>query len=39
VKLYTFAHRVSVFALLGLISDLIVVLDRNLRVVFINDAF
>ncbi|HNT06812.1 MAG TPA: histidine kinase dimerization/phosphoacceptor domain -containing protein [Methanoculleus sp.] len=38
-KLYTLAHRVPVSALLGLTSDLIVVLDRNLRVVLANDAF
>lgn len=38
-KLYTLAHRVPVSALLGLTSDLIAVLDRNLRVVFANTAF
>ncbi len=38
-KLYTLAHRVPVSALLGLTSDLIVVLDRSLRVVLANDAF
>lgn len=38
-KLYTLAHRVPVSALLGLTSDLIVVLDRNLRVVLANAAF
>ncbi|MGI5938117.1 sensor histidine kinase [Methanoculleus thermophilus] len=38
-KLYTLAHRVPVSALLGLTSDLIVVLDRNLCIVFANTAF
>ncbi|MDV2480611.1 PAS domain-containing protein [Methanoculleus sp. Wushi-C6] len=38
-KLYTLAHRVPVSALLGLTSDLIVVLDRHLRVVLANGAF
>lgn len=38
-KLYTLAHRVPVSALLGLTSDLIVVLDRNLHVVLANGAF
>ncbi|MCK9307702.1 MAG: PAS domain-containing protein [Methanoculleus sp.] len=38
-KLYTLAHRIPVSALLGLTTDLIVVLDRNLRIVLINDAF
>lgn len=38
-KLYTLAQRVPVSALLGLTSDLIVVLDGNLRVVLANDAF
>jgi len=38
-KLFTLAHRVPVSALLGLTSDLIVVLDRNLRVVLANGAF
>ena len=38
-KLFTLAHRVPVSALLGLTSDLIVVLDRNLHVVLANGAF
>lgn len=38
-KLYTLAHRVPVSALLGLTSDLIVVLDRDLRIVLANNPF
>ncbi|KLK88306.1 hypothetical protein SZ63_04540 [Methanoculleus sediminis] len=38
-KLYTLAHRVPVSALLGLTSDLIVVIDRNLCIVFANATF
>jgi two-component sensor histidine kinase/PAS domain-containing protein len=38
-KIYTLAHRVPVSALLGLTTDLIAVLDRNLCIVFANTAF
>lgn len=38
-KLYTLAHRVPISALLGLTSDLIVILDHDLRIVLANNTF